>query len=456
MADEKMRAVKKRKRVGTIVFYSVFAGLIAVFAIGVGIGLHWLEDWLVQFEASQPTVKNGEVFAELFENPDWEKIYRLAGEKDTPYEDSAAYAAYMQQKVGDESLNYLETSAGLSGDKKYIVRLGTEKIATYTLTNTAPEDATLAQWELGTVEIFYTRSQSVTVEVLPGYTVYVNGVALDDSYTIRTTQTVAEKYLPEGIHGYRTLVQYVDGFLMQPEVTARDAAGNAAELTYDAQAGLYTQSVTYETLPDTVQSTLIGAAQVFGKYMIEAVGSSSLRVYFDSQTQLYKDIISVERWAQRHIAYDFTAAEITDYFRYSDTLCSAKIKMTMLVTRTNGTVKEYPLDTTYFLEQKEDGKWQVINLTNVDAQEKVTMVRLQYLLDGAEVYTEMVNSCATSVTLPEITVPEGKEFLGWFAKTVDDSGKTTMTLVFAPSKENVVHLPESTVLGNMTLYAQFQ
>ncbi len=449
-------AAKKKIRVGSIVFYILFFLFIAAFAVGVSMALNWLDDWLIRYEASQPTVKNEEVFSQLFGDPNWEKLYEMAKEEDTIYENSQTYAAYMEEKVGNESLTWLETSAGLSGDKKYIVRLGNEKVATYTLTNTAAEDDPMAQWELGEVEIFYTRTQDVTVQLLPGYTVHINGVALDDSFTIRTTSTVVEEYLPEGIHGYRTMVQYIDGLLMHPEVSVRDSQGNEAELVYDSETNTYTQTAVYEELIAPVKNTIVGAAQVYGKYMIEAVGSRSLREYFDSQSEIYKKITSVERWAQRHTGYDFTEPEITGYFRYSDTLCSAQIKMTMLVTRPNGTVKEYPLDTTYFMERKDDGKWYVVDLTYVDVQEQITQVKLRYVVDGREVHSEMVDTHATSVTLPEVTAPEGKEFLGWFMKTVDEKGKTTMTLVFAPAEGNVLYLPEGSELSHMTLHAQFQ
>ena len=88
---------------------------------------------------------------------------------------------------------------------------------------------------MGKVELFFTRTESVIVEKLPGYTVSVNGVALDDSYTIRTVTTDAEKYLPEGLHGYRLEVQTISGFLIPPEVTVTDENGNTVAMNYNAE-----------------------------------------------------------------------------------------------------------------------------------------------------------------------------------------------------------------------------
>ena len=63
---------------------------------------------------------------------------------------------------------------------------------------------------------------------------------------------------------------------------------------------------------------------------------------------------------------------------------------------------------------------------------------------------------SNKLTLPEITVPEGKTFLGWFIQTVSETGSTTMELAFEPNESNTVALPAQTVLEPMTLYALFQ
>ena len=198
-----------------------------------------LRDWLVKYEASQPSYQRDQVFSQLFDNPDWKSLYTLAGCKDTEFVNADAYAAYMTQKVGNQELECLETSAGLSGDKKFLVKLGEEKIASFTLTGGEEEATEIANWKLGTVEVFFTANESVTAEKIPGYTLYVNGVPLDDSHTIREVATLAENYLPEGIHGYRLVQQQATGLLAAPSVQLKDEASNAIDLTLDAETGIY-------------------------------------------------------------------------------------------------------------------------------------------------------------------------------------------------------------------------
>ena len=124
---------RRGPRVGGIIFYTLYFLIIFVFCVGTLLATKWLQGWLVDFEAAQPTVKSQEVFEQLFGNPDWAALYKSAGIQDTPYEGVDAYVAYMQEKTAGQALTYSETSAGTSGDKKYFVKLGDEKIASFTL-----------------------------------------------------------------------------------------------------------------------------------------------------------------------------------------------------------------------------------------------------------------------------------------------------------------------------------
>jgi len=159
---EKKRLFRK-PRVGTVLFYLFYIALIVAFFVGVNKLLAPLEDWLIRYEASQPEQKCQEVFDSLFASPDWGKLYELAGIEDTVYEGKDAFATYMQAKSAGKKITYIETSAGLSGDHKYIVKLDDEKIATFTLTGGAESQTDIPVWEFGELELFFTRNTSVTV-----------------------------------------------------------------------------------------------------------------------------------------------------------------------------------------------------------------------------------------------------------------------------------------------------
>lgn len=445
---------KKSRRIktGTIVFYSVLCAFILIFCIALGFVMSALNNWLVRFEASQPTAKCEEVFAELFEAPDWQQIYELSDTEDDIT--AQKYAHYMQKKVGDTKLTYIETSAGLSGDKKYIVRCGSEKVATFTLHNTAP-NGDIPNWRLGTVEIFYSANVSVTVLAPPEYKVLVDGMELDESHVIRSVTTKAQEYLPNGVYGYRMNEMVVHDLLTEPEVQVLDAQGNPLEVHYDSETQCYSVEAGSSEITQEHSQILTSAAETYCKYMIGDATRTALRDCFDSRSDIYRTITENTTWMQSYASYELGQAEITDYYCYNEEYFSARVALTLDVTRRNGTVKTYELDNTFFLK-KAGSQWVVWEMINADSQETVTNVRLTYVSQDQVIHTEMVDAEVGTLTLPEVTVPDGKAFTGWFTQTVDENGSTTMELAFEPSEDGSVKLPYGTVLEPMTLYALYQ
>lgn len=442
--------------IGSVIFYLFLAAYVYIFLQAANYGYGLLMDWLGRLEASQPGVKSQELFEDLFADPDWEELYRMAGEENTIYEGAEEYAAYMEAKVGNDKLTYVQTSAGLSKDKKYIVKHDGKRIAEFTMTNDAPEDADIPQWRLGEVFVYYTRQESLTIFTVPGHRVFINGVELDTaSHVICTTETVAEEYLPEGVHGYRDMTLYFEVLLVQPEVTILDENDVPMEVRYDAETNLYS-----EVLPEVAQisdqqrDTVVAAGQAYGKYMITALKKSELKNYFFEDGTAFTDITSVDRYMQSYKSYEFSEAVISDFYQYSAELYSAHMSMVLYVTRSNGTVKDYTLETTFFLKPDETGNWLVDSMTNVHLQETITMVKLQFFKGNEEVQTQWVNANSAQIVLPELDIPEGKEFLGWYTKTVDGLN-VSYTPVFKPSETGIVYLPESYELKPMVLYAQF-
>ena len=443
---------KKAVKAGTIVYYSLLVLIIAAFFVGMRFVMNSLNDWLLRFEASQPNAKCEEVFNRLFADPDWSEIYTLA---EPEGEISAGdYAAYMEQKIGDGKLSYIETSAGLSGDKKYIVRNGTEKVATFTLHNAQPQ-ADIPDWQLDTVEIFCTAELSVTLQAPPDYTVTVNGTVLDDSHVIRSVTTKAEDYLPDGVHGYRMNELLVTGLLTEPEITVTDAAGEPVEVHYDAEYRTYDCRIPAKELTDSQENTLTSAAETYCRYMIGATTATELKKYFDSASEIYRTVTTNTTWMQNYAGYELGQAEIADACVYSDGSFSARVSLTVNVTRKGGTVKEYQLDNTFFLRET-DGSDRVWEMINANAQDTCTTVRLTYVSEGAVLKTEMVDAESTTLTPPEVTVPDGKEFAGWFTESVDSEGVKTMELAFLPKEDGSVRLPADSILEPMTLYALYQ
>ena len=465
---EPVKKKKKGPRLGGVIFYTLYFLFILVFFLAAYIGLQFLQSWLIDYEAAQPTVKAEQVFTQLFTDPDWEALYVSAGAQDSAYEGKEEYVAYMEEKVGDSQLTYLEASAGLSGDKKYVVRLGNEKVATFTLTDrnnvgaasleNLENIADIPDWVLGSVEVFFEREGSYLIEKVDGHTVYVNDVALDDSFTIQIATTVAaEEYLPIGVTGASMCTQEITGLMALPTITVFDEKGVQMDVSYDEATRTFTEQTEANTITDDEQEVALKAAETYCLYMIEKASRADIAKYFDASSDVYNTITRLgDLWMQGNNGYRFMNESVSEYSRYSDDLFSVRVAVTLNVTRTDGTTKDYEFNQALFFRKQATGKWLCFEMTNKDVSEPVGKVRLTFMDGTIKLTSDFYSTDSTQLTTPLVSVPEGKVFSGWYRIETDENGITSYNMVFDPDENGVVSIPTGTTLEPMTLYALYE
>ena len=455
-APRKSRKRKSGSRTGTIIFYTIYVIIIVFALIAMFLLNRWLVGYLENYEAAQPTTKCEEVFQQYFAEPDWAELYRMAGVSDTQYESSDAFVSYMENKVSGQ-ISYVETSAGLSGGHKYLLKNGDLVLGYFTMVDAAPEGAELPDWKFGEVVLNYAYTESVTVQKMAGQTVYVNGVALTDDHTIQIGTTLADNYLPAGVQGPQIHTQYLDGLMQEPVITATDNAGNPMDVSYNAEKDLYVVQSEVNTMDAELETRAIGAAKTYSLLMIEKASRNELAKYFDTSSQSYKTIISIDPWMQEWFfrSYEFANESVTGYYRYTDDLFSVHVKLSMFVTRTDDTEKEYAVDHTFFFKNQK-GTWKCVNMINVDVSQQIARVRLTFKSDDTIVSTNFYDNDVTTLTVPMLTAPEGHSFTGWVREDLDESGNKTLTLVFTPDEDGNVTLPSNSELVPMTLYPLFE
>ena len=464
--------VKKQKRgprLGGVIFYTLYFMFILVFFLATYIGLKWVHNWLADYEQAQPTVKAQQVFDQLFTDPDWGALYTSAGAKDSVYEGQEEYVTYMENKVSDTALTYMETSAGLSGNKKYVVRLGDEKVASFTLVDNNKVSSSLSlenlenitdipDWQLGSVEVFFEREGSYRIEKMDGYTAYINDVALDESFTIMEATTIAEEYLPEGLTGVSMCTQEVTGLMEKPIVTVFDENGAQVEVTYDEATRTFTARTESNTMSDEQKEVALEAAKTNCLWMIEEISDrGKIAKYFDSSSKPYKDITTMgELWMQGHAGYEFKNEEVTKFASYGSEMFSVYVSLDLDVTRKDGTVKTWPFGKTLFF-QNISGSWKVVEWTNADVSQPVGKVRLTFMDGDTLLTSDLVSNNLKELVTPVVPVPEGKVFTGWVREGVNENGEKTLTLMFQPDPvTGKVVIPEGTTLEPMTLYTYFE
>lgn len=434
-------------------FYKVLLGLVLVLLAAfcyVRFGL--LRPWLTRFEAAQPKHTSQEVFADLFSPADWGRVYDLAGLDSAVYGDREGFARSMEELTSGQELTLVETSAGLSGGRRYIVKAGSDSVAAFTLAGgETAEGETL--WELDKVELLLGQTGTVSVRAPEGWGVLVNGVRLGEDCVAQTVETAAERYLPDGVHGRRAVLwQTQASAIRQAEVTVLDGEGKAAPLR--CEDGRFTAEEPAREPDGEARDALLGAARTYARYMIREADSQQLRRYFDSESQIYETIRSSEIWINNTAGHGFENEEVSEYYRYSPELFSARVKMDLNVRRTNGTLKGYHVDSTFFFRQTAGG-WRAYEMTNVDVQREITRTRLIFMDGREEAGRLFVSSEERDFTPPAVTAPAGRRFAGWAVR--ERSGDSvTMTVRFRPGADGTSSLPAGWVPEPMTLYAVFE
>lgn len=456
---------KRGPRTGSMVFYGFYFGLILVFFVGVFITLNWLNGWLGKYEAAQPTIKCQQVFDQLFANPDWAQLYRLAGDPtgtgtnkyDTQFEGQDAFVRYMTEKVGSQQLSYVETSGGLTG-KKYLVRLGTEKLASFTLLGQQENIIDIPDWQLGEVELFLNRNQSIKIRKMENHVAYINNNPLSDDYTIQIASTKAdERQAAE--NRIRTSIQEVDGLLTTPELLVYDQTGAPIEVRYNADSGMFEEQISAIAITDEERSAVFGALEAYAGFMINASGSrAAVAKYFDGGSQTYNDIVKMngELWMNADRGHDFLNEEILGYTKHSDTLFSVRASMVMHVKNKDNTEKDYNVTQSMYFQYK-NNKWVCTEMTNEDITAPVGEVRLSfYDLAGNQLSSDFYSTGIKSLTTPVVTAPAGKVFKGWATVETNDQGQKTWNVVFQPDEMGNVTFPDGYNLVPMKLYPLFQ
>ena len=460
-----VRQQRRGPRLGGIIFYTIYFLMIFVFFIGVFVTLNWLNGWLKDYEAAQPTVKCQQVFDQLFGNPDWAQLYRLAGDPtgtgtnkyDTQFEGVDAYVTYMNEKVAGQPLNFVETSAGISGNKKFIVRLGTEKVATFTLNGHGEKITDIPDWQLGAVEIFVNRQESIKIRKLENHVAYVNNQPLDDSYTIQIASTKADENLaPE--NRVRTSIQEVSGLLTTPELLVYDQTGAPIEVRYNPDSGMFEEQTAAIAMTEDQRTAVFGALEAYAGFMINASGSrAALAKYFDGGSQTYNDIIKMggELWMNTDYGHTFLNQELLGYTKHSDDLFTVRASMTMHVKCKDGPEKDYDVCQSMYFTNK-NGKWVCTEMTNEDITAPVGEVRLTFCDAAGNVMSSDFYSTASQlITAPTIQAPAGKVFSGWSTVETNAEGQKTWNLMFQPDENGNITLSSSYNLVPMVLYPLF-
>lgn len=337
-----------------------------------GVALFVVRGYLADYESVQPKYLAEEIFNTYFKNKDYNGIFAYADINDSLFESDEALAEYLTDLTEDKELSYHLISSGMdTGVAKYIVKYNENdkeiKIASFTLeVGDEKSEKGFAKYSLRNFELFFPENIFVLIKAVKGAVPYVNGRELSDEYIVEDNiEHESCAHMPKGVEGIKYSLYKVDGLVCQPELSAKDQAGNELKLSYSPLDGYYVTEVPYdETLEAEQEEHVIAAAQAFAAYMQNDATQGKLNPYFDKNTDLYNSIRSTLQWAiVDHDSYHFEDADASEFYRYNENVFSCRVKFVHVLKRRGLEDYRDVVDETFYLHNV-NGKYLVYDITN--------------------------------------------------------------------------------------------
>lgn len=326
---------KKRNRPST--FWVVYVALIVIYLIALFIVLGVIKNKLTGYEASRPYNYMDRIMTEYFAPGKAEALLDASGYEANAYEtkESVVPAVEGYLSAGTE---YYPVVSSVDEEVKYAVKSGELKIATVTLAPTGEHDsADYDVYGMKSVELLIGGTGAVNVRAPSDDTVYLNGVALGADLIVDREETEKDLHLPDNIPPVSFVTYEVQGLISKPTVTATDKFGAPVEAESGDDGIFYDVPLTYASVTAEVSERALAAGEALAAYMQLDSPFGRIAQYVDPTSDLYYDLATSDvKWANPHEGYGIESPSVTEYYIWSDTVYSCRVKFTHVLYRWDG------------------------------------------------------------------------------------------------------------------------
>ena len=330
----------------------------------------FLEKYEATYQASLPIHEMENLFASYFEPRDMDSIYNMLSAKPqiSPLESEEDLKQYMYSLMAEKTLSYKPSENYTDELPEYYIEADDYIIgrALFRKDPTNTRDYEFPVWYLSELEYYTQPLEHFRITVPDNYTVKVNGVTLDDSYLLSTTEISVER---EFFEPYVTsLVDFKeyqgDGLYLTPEVTILNENGNPAEnVVADTENNIY--SAEYEPDPadrEGMEQFAIRAVGAYANYISQDLSDAELASYFtpDNIFLYYAKNNSSRTFYTRHSSVTIENAEIRDFQAYSEDAyyCEVYLEQWMKLSYGGSEPEVVPTDCHIYVV-KYNGEWKV-------------------------------------------------------------------------------------------------
>jgi len=356
-----MNKKKKSSRIFWI-FYLSFVILLCVFCI---VGLKITNTILEDYESSQP-YKVVERYLEKIESGDYSYTFGFAEFTQTDFAKTEDCIEILRQRYENKELTYLESSSHLGLNKiRYNIYGNGERVG-YVILSMSENKTKYGfnTWKIESCEPFEFL-EKYTVTVPKGYTLYADGVVVNEKY-ITNTETDTEYPEINGKESPTYITYEVYGFIQEPVFSVDSLYGEE-----------YIQTVTEETRERRFDRKEIYYNSIYG-FVQEAMSEYIQVISLEKEMENYLQYV-LEGSEYANIVKNFNSAwimykpevfgsslenfEVLRYKEYTETQILAEISFDYIVKLQYNT-ETYHSEYKIILIKTENG-WKIANMENI-------------------------------------------------------------------------------------------
>lgn len=331
-------------------FYKIYFIAISVFLMLTVLFLFILNGIISEYNKGIPETVSENFFKSTFLELDADTIIEMSKTKPSEFETRKDIKDFIE-RIMSSGLTYTSISSDTE-DKKYIVKSGEFKCASFTLSMDENGD-----YYPSSLSLHLPKENSRTYKILDSSKLYINGVEVSNNYKTSEEKHENAKYLPENVTAPQWVTYTIDGLTKEPDVYITDRNGNRPNLL-DNEGILY-EEIIYDAEESEITDKILAGAKQYAICMQDDAPKSTVYPYFEKGTDLYNSIRSVENsFVWEHSGYAIEDEKISEFFRYDENTVSLRVSFTHVLKKHGQADYRDITDITYFARNI-DGKYMI-------------------------------------------------------------------------------------------------
>ena len=348
-----MSKKRRKKRLLDQPFWRIYFTVVAAALVFILVGTVWLMSYLRDLESAEPIYVARDVAA-LFENGDFENLYRMDGSA-SGVGDRDFYVQNMRQIANGKTVAWAEVFDENADEHRYAVTLDGERFATFTL---VPNGQTNRRghklWTLGTVqtnvavqepaveEPTVAEAPQVTTQIRitapRGYVVTVDNVILTPENCATTDRPLFEEgFLPENVVEPMLVTYDYAAGSDAPEVSVTDGHGTGVALQHPEPTVWACSLAEDQNLRNQYSEAVYGLAQKIAKYTSKDGSRDAILKYCakDSPARTtFKNLSN--QYATPHTQIAFENPATSEFYPMAEGCFTCKVSFDYLMKTSDG------------------------------------------------------------------------------------------------------------------------